>query len=219
MLADRRESRLKLRAWKVFVGCYESAERLHAIEATYSDLEQKYIKHEALMALFFALKQTQYPGLRLNVVLNNEISLLGKAQYHFDKIFKHQLNFQCTVSQFVQKCNNIIKTVQRKSEISEHNTSRTSRLRQAIQCEQSAQNDNTSKKLQEIRIMLQQASRISPKHTDVQSEKSDTEITASLVSDIQAIKTIFGKESPAHQLVSLSASVDELLKNENINSP
>lgn len=45
------------------------------------------------MALFFALKQTQYPGLRLNVVLNNEISLLGKAQYHFDKIFKHQLNF------------------------------------------------------------------------------------------------------------------------------
>ena len=56
LLVDRRENQLKLRAWRVLVGCYESAERLHAIEAAYSDLEQKYIKHEALMALFFALK-------------------------------------------------------------------------------------------------------------------------------------------------------------------
>ena len=170
------------------------------------------------MTLFFALKQTQYPGLRLNVVLNNEMNLLGKAQYRFDKIFKQNLNFQCSVAQFVQKCNKIIRAVQHKKEITHFKTDRTSRLMQAIQHEQSVQNDSTSKKLQEIRMMLQQASKISPKQSEVSSARSDAEMTASLVSDIQMIKTIFGKEN-TNRLGSLSASVDELLKNENINSP
>ena len=66
---------------------------MRSLEATYRAREQKYVEHRALMTLFFALKQTQYPGLRLNVVLNNEINLLGKAQYRFDKIFKQNLSF------------------------------------------------------------------------------------------------------------------------------
>lgn len=189
------------------------------LETTYCVREQQYVMHTALVGLFFALKQTQYPGLRLNVVLNNELGLLAKAQYHFDKVFKQNQGFSCTVSQFVLKCNKIIKAVQHKKEIPQSKTSRTSRLRQAIQHEQSAQNDSTSKKLQEIRMMLQQASRISPGHSEAPSPKADTEMTASLVSDIQTIKKIFGREDPARQLVSLSASVDELLRNENINSP
>ena len=108
--------------------------------------------------------------------------------------------------------------MQHKKEITQCKTDRTSRLRQAIQHEQSVQNDSTSKKLQEIRMMLQQASKISPKQSEVSSARSDAEMTASLVSDIQMIKTIFEKEN-ANRLGSLSASVDELLKNENINSP
>lgn len=69
------------------------------------------------------------------MTLNNEISLLGKAQYHFDKIFKQNLSFSCTVSQFIQKCNKVIRAVQHKKEIPQYKTSRTSRLREAIQCE------------------------------------------------------------------------------------